>query len=275
MKQAITKLIGLKRQAFNPRENSVAMFHIGRCGSTVLSGLLKQNPAIAWDGEIFQGDTLLGKSHHRKPNAHWRWAESGYFPHSPYLYISSRMNQAPTGRVYGFETKYFHVHTSGLTLAGYVEMLKRLGVTRWIMLTRENTLRTVISALIGNQAEYYHLAGDQESSRRQIEVDVHKIAIDSQIRPLIDVLKQYEQDQNTIKKLLHDQNMLFLSYEQHIENDPQLAYDKICQLLNVQPAQSEIKHKKTNPYPVRDLILNVEDVREHLSGSGFDWMLEG
>jgi hypothetical protein len=38
---------------FEKKPLAVAMFHIGRVGSTVVSELLNQNPDIKWDNELF------------------------------------------------------------------------------------------------------------------------------------------------------------------------------------------------------------------------------
>lgn len=36
------------------RERNVVMFHCGRCGSSVVGGLLNQHTKVRWAGEIFE-----------------------------------------------------------------------------------------------------------------------------------------------------------------------------------------------------------------------------
>ena len=49
--EVISRTMGLFTKPI--RRTNVAMFHIGRCGSTAVGILLNQHPKIRWGGEIF------------------------------------------------------------------------------------------------------------------------------------------------------------------------------------------------------------------------------
>jgi len=36
------------------KSDKIAMFHTGRCGSTVLTNMIDQNPMVFWDGEVYE-----------------------------------------------------------------------------------------------------------------------------------------------------------------------------------------------------------------------------
>src|SRR5438045_8467304 len=73
--------------------SSVCMFHLGRCGSTVLASLLTQHRVlIRWSGEIYES---------MRQN-------TSRFSHlsSPFEAISERRNRFPPRPVYGHEVNF-------------------------------------------------------------------------------------------------------------------------------------------------------------------------
>ena len=272
--RTLLRHLGLTPRAPYSRPGSVAMLHIGRCGSTVVASQLLQNSRIHWSGELFLGDSLLADSFRRQSSDRWPWGKSRFFPFAPYLYIGERMQQARKGLIYGFEVKYYHIRLNGLTFAGFVATLKRLGVTHWILLTRRNTLRKVVSGVIGNSVNYYQVDKGKKSTRNPIVLETDHVRIESQDRPLLDVLRQSEQDQVIMRELLGNEALLQLYYEDDIEHDPTRAYARMCEFLCVPSGEVSIEMSRTNPYPLRELLVNYEEVRRVLAGSTFEWMLD-
>ena len=85
LRRPIQMTVGLLASPW--RAGSVAMFHMGRCGSTVLAKMLEQHPRIFWDGEIYERVS---------PRLYHRLGPRGFL----------RFKQMRAGRrFYGFEVK--------------------------------------------------------------------------------------------------------------------------------------------------------------------------
>ena len=144
------------------RKKQVAMFHTGRCGSTVLGKLLKQNKDILWDGEIFEGAMV-----NRDANL------SSNFVKNAIQYSSSKS----VSKIYGFETKYLpQQHLSSncldLDLDSYISILEDLGFNYFIVLQRNNYLRRAISSHVGRQSGKWHSA-EKTDKPHKVYIDVN------------------------------------------------------------------------------------------------------
>src|SRR6185369_15057982 len=163
-KRIIKKLIPDSLRYFN--KANIAMFHIGRSGSTVLGDLLQQHPDIFWDGELFDSrGSKFTNSIARKLNL---------FPFVPFNFIRVNMLKA-RGKYYGFETKFFHLSKNGISLSEYFDKLQNMGFDHFIVLKRRNYLRKVISSLIGKQKNRYHQSLLEKPELNRIKVDVDAI----------------------------------------------------------------------------------------------------
>jgi len=65
-----------------------------------------------------------------------------------------------------------------------------------------------------------------------------------------------------------------ISYEKDILPDPMLAFKKVCVFLKIPEAIVTSDYKRTNPFPLRQIIVNYEEVDKLLTGTRFEWMLE-
>ena len=119
------------------QKERVAMLHIGRCGSSVLGNMLDAHTKIYWAGEIFEdythGDNSVDKA-----------ALVGK--------IFNEKCHRKTSRIFGFETKYLpQQHLShkciNMDLGNYIDLLRKLDVTKYIVLHRKNYLRYVAKPL--------------------------------------------------------------------------------------------------------------------------------
>ena len=79
---------------------------------------------------------------------------------------------------------------------------------------------------------------------------------------------------NLLEEQLIDKNVLHLSYEEHIQDNPKEAYLKICEFLQIKPKKVDVRLSRTNPYPLKDIIENMDEVRDYLHGTPYEWMLE-
>ena len=113
------------------------MFHVGRCGSTVLGDLLDQHPLVKWDREIY-----------------FRRFARNRFELKPFdsrKYLRHQMVVAGS-RFYGFEVKFLenqHLAIVGAGLSDYVQQLRDVGVMHYVILERKNYLRMLISWVVG------------------------------------------------------------------------------------------------------------------------------
>src|SRR5438046_9591001 len=106
--------------------SSVSMFHLGRCGSTVLASLLTQHRVlIRWSGEIFE-------SMRQNPSR---------FSHlsSPFEAISERRNRFPPRPVYGLviqfsRSRHLAPELLNINLKSCIVGLRTLQLTNLIVL---------------------------------------------------------------------------------------------------------------------------------------------
>lgn len=244
---------------------SIAMLHTGRVGSTVVAKMLERHPALLWDGELlerYRKQKLSEQRIVRDPFAVLRW----------------RMRNAGN-RTYGFETKVHRLQHLGpevlrLDTAEYVERLRELGFSRFIVLRRKNYLRQAVSAAVGQADERRHISKEEKGKIVRIDFDVERTPLMKSALPLLQRFEEFDALYDTLDRLLGDDEVLRLTYEDDIEQNPKVAYEKICSFLGLPSAPAEIELRKTNPYPLSDILLNYEEVAALLRGTEYEWMLE-
>lgn len=270
-----TRLAWLRRPLLRLRRGNVVMFHVGRSGSSVLADLLNQHSDIYWDGELFSGcyGETEGQMRQRGFNTRSRWNSSTFFPHDPVGFVHSRMPLAGFKAYYGFETKFYHLTCNNLALPDFVACLGELGFTHFIVLERRNLLRKIVSSVIARANRRYHRSEQQEAVLTQVHLDPDKIEIDSNSRPLLDYLREWESCFAELERLLEQRTKLWLTYEQDILADPLNGYRRCCGLLGVRPCQATVRYGRTNPFPVRQAITNWRQIAQVLSGTAYEWML--
>lgn len=249
-------------------EKSVVMFHIGRSGSTVLGHLFNQNDNIFWDSEIFMRNRMLPIS---------RPFTKVIFSFPGTVVRTRRMRT--TKPIYGFEAKLAHVRQVGLSLPEFVTEMKELGFEYFIVLRRHNQLRSIISHLMAKQQGYWHKGakGDRSAQQPTVHVDVNAIDMGNrQDKPLslIEHINTTEENFHQLHELLRDDRQLELIYEEHIEKNPTVAYENVCQFLDIEPSPVDIQLKKTNPWPIHSLVDNYDELAATLAHSPYEWMLE-
>ena len=155
-----------------------------------------------------------------------------------------------------------------------MESLDNLGYKHFIHLDRKNRMRKIISSLIAHEDKRrYHQSGNGGAKLKQVFVDVNRVEIDFTSKTLIEYLSDYDRQTSEIKSLLKDRNHLSLTYEDDIQEDPWRGYQQICDFIGMKPKNVTIKLKRTNPFPVKDMIANLEEVQLALKDSEYEWML--
>lgn len=252
------------------REKSAVMFHLGRSGSTVLGDLFNQNQELFWDSEIFM-DNRMPTDFNTVHKMLFRL---------PMLTIKTRRMRTKK-RIYGFEAKLSHIARIRMSPPQFVEEIKKLGFAYFLLLRRRNHLRIIISDLVAQQKGYWHSPSQgttHASGLTPVTINVNAITLGScfnrQQRPLMEHLCVVEEEFAQLTTLLEGQHVLNLVYEDDIEQDPSIAYHKVCEFLAVTPTPVEVRLRKTNPWPMHQLINNYEEVAETLAGSPYEWMLK-
>ena len=232
----------------------IAMIHHGRCGSQVVGDLLSQHSQILWEGELFE--PLVQK-----------------LPKDPMPYLRSRI-RACGKAMFGFETKHYHPDLMGVEWPAYVAGLERLGFDKFILQRRANLLRTFVSALVGKaKGNFYHLPAGKTASLRKIVLDPQGVYFEDKPVRLLDALAFTEQRMQLARQLLNGRNIINLTYEDDIAEDPSRAYRRLCEFLGVEPEPVEIKYGRTTPFRLSEVIENFEEVQVALAGTEYEWML--
>jgi hypothetical protein len=235
---------------------------VGRSGSMVLTDLLRQRTDMYWDGEIYE--RVFSKYPYRDLPRN--------FHVEPYDFIKSRLQYAGT-KYYGLTMKFFHIRLTNETLRHFVETLERIGFQYYIVLKRKNILRKIVSSIVAHQTDVYHNMTGAPVSLKQIYIDVDKVLIDRECKPLMSFLEDYEASFSELDKLLRQTRTLYLDYETHLEADPLIAYVSICDFINATPQPVTIRFARTNPFRLQDILVNFVEVEHTLHNTRFEWML--
>lgn len=247
------------------RKQSVVMFHIGRCGSTVLCNMLNKHKSINWEGEIFESYTQP-KNHSVEDVSSW---------------IKENMNKK-VSHTYGFEVKYLpwlHLHQNciDMTIPEYISLLKQLNFSKFIVLHRNNYLKHTISGQVGYKKQQWHSTKKTDKPDK-INIDVNSIPTGFTFgvwqHTMLDLFDRIDDSYNILKESLSSDDCLFLTYEDDIEANPMIAYEKVCQFLNLPPEKPEVKLRPTNPFSYEEIIENFSDVENVLRNSRYAWMLQ-
>ena len=228
------------------------MLHHGRSGSTVLSGQLSQHPGIYWDAELL-----------RKPRVNQLNGQVFKdFSASAHVDICRFKSHR---KWYGFELKPLHVKYLKLDYDAFLEDLVQMGFSHFVVLERRNTLRRIISARINWLSGKSHLKTGE--ARKLYSVPIPADSILERIRTEIGEMEHF-------RKSVETRNHLSLYYEDHIEQDPRVAYRMVCDFLGLDAVDVQLTLKKRNPFPVADMVDNFEEIREVLQHTEYAWMLE-
>lgn len=244
------------------RVANIAMLHAGRCGSTVLSDLLKQHPGFHWDGEPFENMLPAYSRMSAEHRAEHVIGNSLYFRDCRY---------------YGFDSKYLpEQHLSpdlaNKTPAAYVELLERLGFTHYILLNRRNHLRRAASVAIGTQTGVWY--SSRPGEKVAVRIDPDRFVSYGREMTLLQYFDSIEKRHAAFRDLLVGKRLLELVYEDDIQADPCLGYRKVCDFIGIGPAPVSTQLRRMNPWPLRELIQNYDEVARALAGTPYADLLE-
>jgi hypothetical protein len=254
-------------------DRSVACLHTGRCGSTVLGALLEQHPDVVWVGEVFEPyrPYALRAAGRERPR--------GYDP----ARILRRGMRHAGPRWYGFELKMGGVQlrdTMGRDIAGALDLVASLGVHRLVVLERRNHLRAIVSAALGQSSGTFHRAagspaGGSPAAHPRIALDLDRPLNGQLDRSLLDVIDARTRAYEAVRSWTgtHECEVLELAYEDHIQDDPLNAYHRVTAFVGLRDHAPVIRHGRTTPYPLADVLINWSEVADTVGPTPYAWML--
>jgi hypothetical protein len=249
------------------RSGNAVMFHLGRSGSTVLGDMLARHPAMFWAGEIYS--PIFRQWRHK----HGGVETVGEMPEDAMVTLQKSMRSA-LHHFYGFEIKPFHFRLIGYRPSAFLRHLDALGYTHFILLDRKNRLRIIVSSIVAHQDGRYHIGHGTVPKLKRVHVDVEDVRNDFDAKPLVRYLSEYDAQIHELEALLEGRRLLRLAYEEDIQADPQQAYHRSCEFLGIRPADASVRLARINPFPLREMIENFEEVKAALLRTPYEWMLD-
>lgn len=235
------------------------MFHVGRCGSTVVAEMLGRHPEITWEGEVFE------------PAVRHR---IGFEEIAPGPFLRERMAEAQ--HVYGFEVKYLpshHQRLLELDLQGLLDLTDSVGVTHYVTLHRHNYLRRVISGTIGRERRRWHRSSNEPRPDTKVRIDPAAVPFGPR-QPMFAAFEEMKAGEATLMSALADRSALHLTYEEDVVLDPVKAYVSVCDFVGVTAEEVTPRLDKTGSDRLESMISNYDEIVEMLSGTEYAWMLD-
>jgi hypothetical protein len=236
------------------------MFHTGRSGSSVIADMLGQHPAIHWDGELFNYQLMLWRNNPRN-----RMEEAQ-------VLVRRRMSLFDKP-VYGFEILPTQLLAGQIDQRELLAVLDEFGVGHFVVLTRRNILRKIVSNLVARERGRWRLKAGESAPLTRIHIDTDNVQM-ATTQPLVTHIRETLVDYEALSASLGSRRCLHLVYERDVLPDPRCAYRKICGFLGIDDVELPVRHGQTTPHRLRQIIRNYTDVEQALSGTEFEWMLE-
>jgi len=244
------------------RKKNVAMFHTGRCGSTILGNMLNAHSKVFWASEIFERFMRLDGNEIRDD------------------ILTSTINLSRHSRIsniYGFETKYLPEQNLSekclnVSIEDYIRSLRALGFSYFIILHRKNYLKRAISVQVAKEIGKWH-SKERVVSAKKVYIDINSFQTGFRQEPLLDLFASMDESYDRLRHSVPS-NSLFLTYEDDILNNPLSAYEKVCEFLDLKNEKPEINLHRTNPFSYEQMVLNFEEIEAVLRNTKYSWMLD-
>ncbi|MBT9317525.1 hypothetical protein [Leptothoe spongobia] len=235
--QSVTKSVLLHRSV---PQTKFYIFGTGRCGSTLLVGLLNCHSEISCDTEILSSYSLV-----------------------PKFTLFKRVYHCPTS-VYGFKLLMYHmtdVHHMQSPM-GFLQWLNRKGF-QVIYLRRKNRLQHAISLVVSAKRKVLH----EQKSNRAVEIKPVHVAPADVLATMAKFEINYQSEISLLKTIPH----LALVYEEHLASSQQhqATSNLVFDYLGLKSEPVEAKLRKIMPLDLSQSILNYEEVMTAISQSAY------
>lgn len=139
-----------------------------------------------------------------------------------------------------------------------------LGASHIVHLVRQNVLRTLVSEQINRQT-------DKPPHQRGEDGNLTQITLSSDT--LVENLRKRLSEIETFRERAKSTKCLEITYED-FTRDPNGSASKIFSFIGVDPQPVRTGYKRSNPQPLREIIINYEETRELLSKADLVHFLE-
>lgn len=241
------------------------VFHMGRCGSTVLESLLRETGEVAHGSEVFEQFYLRRKE--ERPEL------------TPGKFLRRRKRKAAErGKIYGFEIKYLsgtHLERIGLTRAEAPGFFARIGFGGFVLLSRKNLLDRMISQIVAqHRGSYIREAGDTRDTG-VVHVPVERVRMGRNEMSLIEAMTLLERETDDMRAILRNSvpDLLELTYEEDVLGDPNRGARRIAHHVGVEYADRAPAQEKIVTRNKTELVTNYDELEAALAGTRFAWML--
>ena len=242
------------------------MLHNGRCGSTVVGDLLAQNPNMHWASELYEPIIAKWKEETQQQFA---YLAKETIVKNPMEVLKNSMNET-TKPYYGVVFKPFHFTISGSSATEFLNQSFLLNFTYFILIRRKNHLRQIVSDKVARKKNIWHIEKKEFNKTIKKPEKIHLPL--NQSKALVKEIENLEIQMQEAENLLLSKNVLNLTYEDDIEQDPQSAYRSICKFVNMEATNASVTLSKTNPFPLKDIIENFAEVKAALHKTPYAWM---
>ena len=244
------------------RAGAAVRLHQHRCGSSVVGTMLAEHPDVSWHGEVLSKDMRRW--------AHEHGTREGWVC-DPAQVVKQHLRRVRRGW-FVCEVTTHNMNRLHLDCEQVVEMLRELGVSRFIVQERRNHLRRYISSRIAAASKNWHNEEEKQKPTR-IYLDPDDAGMDDESGPLLERLRSDTAHLQEMLRATRKYDGLHLVYEDHVEQDPRVAYSMLCEHLDLPAHEIAPKLVKENPFPVKDMLENYDEVAETLRGTAYEWML--
>ena len=241
----------------------VALLHFGRTGSTLVASMISQNKLFYNDGEVFEkvrtGTLLLSSIFKTEPERILKKRRQKFF-YRDYLVSIKPIPE-----------EHLRDNLLNMSYPKLIQTLKSANIDKYIIIKRKNYLLQVLSGKLAQEWKKYHFREGEKAESIKVRIDVKDFRFGTFKGELIDLFKRF--DAYYDEMINETPKALLITYEDDIEHDPFIAYDKIKSYLNLGKERPKIILSKSNTFKNEDVIENYEDVIKYLRGTPYEWML--
>lgn len=236
------------------------VFTSGRSGSNFFLSVINQHPDIYCFSELFHPERIwIGEDCEsaflHKPVA-FRLRE--FFPR---LFMVGVWRSSRSKVCTGFKYIWFHTPRIRETVLLNPRVKK-------VLLTRRNILRTEVSRQIADKTNEW-IKFDDTTQCNRIQFD------------LVQFWRHFEKTNGQIGKLKESllergQDHLEIFFEELTNESRDSVLKEFCDYLGVKQWEfkfADVKIKRQNPFTLRELLVNFEEVERGLTGTSAEWML--
>jgi hypothetical protein len=234
----------------------LVMIHPGRCGSTVLGGMLNQHPAIRWDREIF---TEL-------PRNLIPIDDDGTILWRPYIRPLMKRCKKPT---LGIEIKVQQIVKQQIFGKDLEEALTRLAEAfdfQLVLLTRKNHVERWLSGAIARETSRFQNREGEVAPDTTLplpaEIIDHSYGLKKmEVNAWLDEVERMDE---VFVAAVERRGGLILRYEDDILEGPARAYGQVLDFVGLYPEKSEPLYIKADRRPLSARLSNFEELAQIL-----------